>query len=239
MPRELRPYVEIEGPAHRSHLPVIQPPYLEVARTQSDSVGLHEVTRPLWRAKATILAVAILGVFIGLLVSRFTTPSYRARASLQLEGLNDEHFLHELTPISPLLANASPENYLQNQVKLLESDTLAKRVSDKLGTLPEDTRHGIGALVDRLRNQFGFLKPWSLTPEEQRLKEIHEALTIRTSLQSQVIELFYDAEDPNLAARGANAAASEFIDLNREARMQLVQDTTEWLNQQAIDLKAK
>ena len=48
-----------------------------------------------------------------------------------------------------------------------------------------------------------------------------------------------DAARPETAAKGANTAAAEFINLNREARLQLVQDTTEWLNQQSAELKAK
>src|SRR5579863_164708 len=209
MPRELLPPPETERPTRGPHVPAIQAHYSDVVSVPGDSVRLREVTEPLWRGKATIAAGAVLGVLIGLMMSWFTTPSYRARASLQLEGINDEHFLLELTPISPALPNASPENYLQNQVKLLESDTLAKRVSNIIGTLPENNPGGISGL------------------------------TVRTSLQSQVVELFYDAHDPNFAARGANAAASELIDLNREARLQLVRDTTEWLNQQAAELKTK
>ena len=40
-------------------------------------------------------------------------------------------------------------------------------------------------------------------------------------------------------ATPANAAVTEFMNLNQEARWQLVQDTTEWLNRQAVELKAK
>ena len=73
--------------------------------------------------------------------------------------------------------------------------------------------------------------------EERRIKAVKDALTIRTSLQSQVIELFFDSPDPEKAAQGANAARSAFVDMNREAREQLVLDTTDWLNKQAADLK--
>jgi len=77
-----------------------------------------------------------------------------------------------------------------------------------------------------------------MTVEQRRVKNVQKALSVRTSLQSQVIELFYDAPDPQLATRGANSAVSELISLNREAGWQLAQDTTDWLNQQVADLKA-
>src|SRR5258708_16670709 len=74
--------------------------------------------------------------------------------------------------------------------------------------------------------------------ERRGVKNVQKALSVRTSLQSQVIELFYDAPDPQLATRGANSAVSELISLNREAGWQLAQGTTDWLNQQVADLKA-
>jgi polysaccharide biosynthesis transport protein len=201
------------------------PSYVEAP---PDSVGLSEVTAPLWRAKRTILAIAIVGLAIGQAVSILTKPTYRARTSLQIEGFNNDQFMHEVSLISPVLPNATPENYLQNEVKVLESETLAKRVADQIG-LPLKTRR---------RTWFNFLLSPQPSPEERRIKDVQKALTVRTSLQSQVVELFYDAPDPAFAARGANVAAAEFINLNREARWQLAQDTTDWLNKQTAALKA-
>ena len=201
------------------------------------SVGLDALSSALWERKVTIIVVAILGVLLGVLVTRVKTPVYRARASLQLEGFNNDQFLHEVAAISPSLPNASPESYLQNEVKLLESETLAKRVADRLGIRADDESETASPVVSQIEEWFPFLRGARLTPEERRVQKVQKALTVRTSLQSQVIELFYDAFDPARAAQGANDAASEFVNLNREARLQLAKDTTEWLNNQAANLK--
>jgi succinoglycan biosynthesis transport protein ExoP len=177
-----------------------------------EPAALHTIAIFLWRRKSAIAACAFCGLLAGALVSQLMTPVYRARTSMQLEGFNDQA-LGDIAPVSPAVPNASPENYLQNQVKLLESNTLAKRVADDLG-------------IDSLS-------------DHHRIDGVKKALTVRTSLQSQVIEIFYNDRDRNQAARGANAVATEFTNLNREARWQLVQDTTEWLNKQAVELKAK
>jgi capsular exopolysaccharide synthesis family protein len=201
------------------------------------SVGLDALSSALWERKVTIIVVAILGVLLGILVTRVKTPVYRARASLQLEGFNNDQFLHEVAAISPSLPNASPESYLQNEVKLLESETLAKRVADRLGIRADDESETASPVVSQIEEWFPFLRGARLTPEERRVQKVQKALTVRTSLQSQVIELFYDAFDPARAAQGANDAAAEFVNLNREARLQLAKDTTEWLNNQAANLK--
>jgi polysaccharide biosynthesis transport protein len=230
--------LEMERTGQNSYVPALINNYTipQVVQPAGDSVGLNEITTPLWRGKLTIIGVAIVGLLAGLGISFLIPPTYRARTSMQIEGFNNDQFSREVNPISSL-PNSTPENYIQNEVKLIESDTLAKRVADKLGIPAQDTTGPMGALVAQLGNQFGFLHPAATTEEERRIKAVQKALSVRTSLQSQVLELYYEAPDPNLAAQGANAAASEFVNLNREARYQLAQDTTDWLNKQAADLR--
>jgi succinoglycan biosynthesis transport protein ExoP len=231
--------LELESGVRGSYAPalVTRDPVRQVVQTSGDSIGLNELTGSLWRRKMTIAAAAILGVCIGQAVSLFTTPIYRARASLQIEGFNGDQFLREVSPVSLSLPNATPENYLQNEVKLLQSETLARRVADKLGTTAEDKPRGPGVL-GAFKDKLSFLRRPQLAPAERRLRAVQKALDVRTSMQSQVVEVLYDAPDPNLAARGANLVTAEFVNLNREARWQLAQDTTDWLNKQAADLKA-
>ncbi|HTD42636.1 MAG TPA: polysaccharide biosynthesis tyrosine autokinase [Bryobacteraceae bacterium] len=231
--------LEMERTGQNSYVPALINNYSipQVVQPAGDSVGLNEITTPLWRGKMTIIGVAMVGLLIGLGISFLIPPTYRARTSMQIDGFNNDQFSREINPISSL-PNSTPENYVQNEVKLIESDTLAKRVADKLGISGQEPAGPMSALVEQLRNQFSFLRPASTTEEERRIKIVQKALSVRTSLQSQVLELFYDAPDPDLAARGANVAASEFVNLNREARYQLAQDTTDWLNKQAADLRA-
>ena len=107
-------------------------------------------------------------------MSLLMTPTYRARTSLQLEGFNND----QISPISASLPNASPENYLQNQVKVLESDTLAKRVADVMGIGTPGTE-AVRGLLAKLENAIGFLPPNQLPDEERRIKAVKDALTIR------------------------------------------------------------
>jgi len=231
--------LEMERTGQNSYVPALINNYSipPVVQPAGDSIGLNELTTPIWRGKMTIAGVAMVGLLIGLGISFLMPPTYRARTSMQIEGFNNDQFSREINPISSL-PNSTPENYIQNEVKLIESDTLAQRVADELGISGQDTNGAMGTLVEQLRNQFSFLRPAATTEEERRIKAVQKALSVRTSLQSQVVELFYEAPDPNFAARGANAVASEFVNLNREARYQLAQDTTDWLNKQAADLRA-
>lgn len=178
------------------------------------------LTQILWKGKLVIAAGIVLGLLGGGAAIFLTRPVYRARTSLLLEGFNDQA-IGSVNPVSPLPASAV--DYLQNEVKVLESDTLARRVAQQLG--PDV------AIMAR--------KPGRELTDQQQVKTIEKALTVRTGLQSQVMEVFFDAPDPAMAARGANAVTTAFVELSQEARSQLVQDTTQWLNRQAQELKSK
>ena len=209
-------------------------------RSRSEAAGSATLTALLWERKSLVAFVAACGLLAGLGISLLMAPVYRARTSLQVEDFNQT--LRDIAPVSPL-SNASPEDYLQNEVKVLESDTLARRVSQKLGPLP-DKPGELHQLLSAVKKPFASFLPASAPPDptslaDQRAAAIQKALTIRTGLQSQVVEVFFDAPTPALAAAGANDAAYEFMDLNRDAREQLVQETTAWLNNQAVQLKSK
>ena len=66
----------------------------------------------------------------------YAEPLLFAPDARQLVGFNDNNLLQWSSTASGQLPNASAENYLQNQVKVLESETLARRVARKLPPPP-------------------------------------------------------------------------------------------------------
>lgn len=203
--------------------------------SEGDQVRLSELMAKLSRQKWVIATGALFGILAGLAMAKVTPPTYRARTSLQLESFHDNPLVQQ-TVYSSSVPGTTVDNYLQNEVKLLESDTLAKRVAEKLGENPSPAGRG---RLGRLLEFFGLRERHEDTAEERRLNAVKRALSTHTSLQSQVIELNYDAADPDRAAKGANLAANEFIEMNREARDNTILESTEWLNKQAADLRAK
>ena len=208
----------------------------EVPATPAASAALDELTRRLWRRRLAIASAAILGALAGLLICKLQTPVFRATTSVQLEGFNQEYFLRDALPISPLLANASAQNYLENQVKILQSRTLASRVAEKLKDRLQASAKP--SPLARLVESLGLPRP---QPDGRNdfTKRVLDALSVRTSLLSQVIDISYEDPDPVLAAAAANAAVSEFVAMNREARRQSVEDTMQSLSAQTAELKLK
>lgn len=202
----------------------------------TESIGLDQIFSRLWRRRMTLLLVTCLGIGAAALISALHPPVYRARTAIRLEGLDDGYRnLGDAPPFGSSAANAPTEAYLQNELKILESETLAKRVADRLGLQTVQNPHSF-----LLRGPLGsFLGRRTPSADDSRIRAVERSLTIRSSLKSQVVEIFFDSPDPVLAARGANTVVSEYVAINREARLETVQDTTEWLGGQIADLKAK
>ncbi|HXB70781.1 MAG TPA: polysaccharide biosynthesis tyrosine autokinase [Candidatus Acidoferrales bacterium] len=221
-----------------NYAPGYSPSYdgFEAPATPVATVALDELTRRLWRRRLPIACAAILGALAALLVSKLQTPVFQAITSVQLEGINQDYFLRDVLPISPLLANASAQNYLENQVKVLQSRTLAARVAEKLkDRLKASAKPSLAA---RLAEYLPISRPQQGAANDLT-KRVRDSLSVRTSLQSQVIEIAYEDADPVTAAAAANAAVAEFVAMNREARWQSVEDTTQSLGAQTADLKLK
>jgi polysaccharide biosynthesis transport protein len=232
------PILQLES-ADKSAAPAVYATYeIPGQAAPGDQVDISHLTSQLWARKGLIALAGVLGILAGLGMAQISKPMFRARTTLQVEAFNDSPLMREITPVSSVVPNATADNYLQNEVKVLESRTLAVKVADGLGVTPPPPSK------DWLTVTMGSVKKFvagseEISPEERRVEVVQQALSVRTSLQSQVVELFYDDKDPAFAARAANTAAGTFIEMNREARAQLVQDTTEWLNKQVAELKAK
>jgi polysaccharide biosynthesis transport protein len=205
--------------------------------SRSEAVRLDEVFSRLWRNKAILLAGAIAGVIAMVSVSSMSKPIYRARTSIRLEELNER--FPNLPEMLAAQDTSPAETYLQNELKVMQSDSLASRVAMRIGIQPV---RGSGGLLAKTPFA-GVLKyiepPTRPTDEDLRIAAVEKALTIRSSLKSQVVEVFFDSPDPALAARGANAVVSEYISMNREGRLEVSRDNTEWLTAQISDLKKK
>jgi uncharacterized protein involved in exopolysaccharide biosynthesis len=77
------------------------------------------------------------------------------------------------------------------------------------------------------------------TVPEEVLKNFEERLTVEPVKRSRLIEVTFESNDPNTAARVVNTLTSAYIDANLEARWQAAQKASDWLSQQLLGMKAK
>ena len=215
------------------------PPQIEMER--AESVGLDEIGALLWQRRRTFLCFVTAGLLAAGLATALRKPIYRARTAVRLESPADAYpKLSETSPLFPVGSTVAGESYVQNELKILQSDSLAIRVAKQLepeGERVSSDQTSSSPLIKLLT--FFDRKRGTPSADELRVKAIQRALTVRPSLKSQVVEIYFDSNDPARAARGANAVVAEYVGMNREAQLASARNTTEWLSSQISDLKTK
>src|SRR5579864_1618809 len=183
------------------------------------SSGLVEYWRVVVRHKATVLLLFVLGGLAGFLYTLPDTPVYRAHATLEVQGLN-ENFLN-MKDLSPTGAgSADPTGDILTQVKLLESRALRERAVAKLKAQPgaDSTAtyaaNRLAAWKKALRLDSGTPLTW-----ESALSIAAGSLAIRASGTTRIIDVASDSTDPKVAADFANALVNEFIEQDLEGRL--------------------
>ncbi len=233
-------HARLVGPGRGSAIypPVAEPPPQEPG-DDSDFGGLQEYWQILRRRKGTILLMATLCCLGGLLVSLPQTPIYRARTSLEILGVN-ENFLN-IGNVNPTTTSSAiyPEIDIQTQVKILQSESLLRRVIAKLKL---EDRPALTSQPSRLatwRKILHLPPPAPVPARERAMSMAVQNVTVRASGQIRLVEILCDSSDPKLAADFANTLANEFIEQNLEVRWNSTQRTGHWLTRQIEDVKIK
>jgi capsular exopolysaccharide synthesis family protein len=192
------------------------------------------------RHKGTLILIAFLGFLCSLLLTLPQTPIYQARASLEIQNLN-ENFLNmrDVSPTANEDGSYPPEYDLQTQVKILQSESVLERVIAKLNLekklLAEKNRGRLAAW----RNALGLPELRPESAREEALRLITKNLKVGTEVKTRLVEILYDSKDPQLAADFVNTLTAEFIQQNLEARWKTTQQTGEWLTRQMEDVRIK
>jgi uncharacterized protein involved in exopolysaccharide biosynthesis len=130
-----------------------------------------------------------------------------------------------------------------SQVQLVLSPDLARDIIGKLklGERPEfdPVLHG-ASLLRTLLGLVGIGRdPMTMTPEERVLKSFQERLNAYQAEKSRVIVIEFQSEDPDLAARVANAVAAQYLVLQRSAKQTQTRAAGQWLSGEIDKLRAK
>jgi polysaccharide biosynthesis transport protein len=192
----------------------------------------------------TIVTLSLLVVGTVMIATLKQRPVYRSTTVLQIDRespniLSFQGFVSEVNPYD--------NSYLETAYRIVQSRSLAARVIAKLNL--ENSEELVGPDT---KSPFSGLWPRSskpakeLTPEEQLDPKFSTAidsfltrLSVTPIRRSQLVELSYDSTDPALSARVANTIASNYIEMNLEAKWDATQKASDWLSQQLVGLKAK
>jgi polysaccharide biosynthesis transport protein len=224
----------------RPKLERVRPELLEPYQIEEVVEGpdLRAHWRTIQKRRWTILSILLITFTISLIVTWKEKAVYRADALLEIQRENAN-----IPTVQELfqLENVS-DNYLETQYKVLQSETLARRVIDELH-LERDSEFN-----PPKNNWFQAKADAAALGVERRidpdvaqtvLREFKDRLSVDPVRRSRLVQISFESQDPEIAARAANALAENYIQENLESRWQAAQKASEWLSKQLESFKAK
>jgi len=169
-----------------------------------------------WRHKGMIALAGVLAALLAAGVTKLETPIYQARATLEFQDLNQEFLnIKQVLPVSES-ANYSALIDVQTQIQILQSERVLERT-----------------IADLQKREF---KQANLPDALERAKN---SLTLETSGQTRVVEARFTSPDSNYASNFLNTLFNEFIEQNLDSRWEMSQRTSDWLQRQLGEARAK
>jgi len=196
-------------------------------------LDLSALGAALWRNRLKILRPTIVVAILAFVVVMMIPAKYQSEARVLLIGL-DNIYLRPDADKDLIDRNVVDQEAVVSQTQLVLSRDLAKEVIAKLklNELPEfDPALSGVSLVRALLGFLGVIKnPMSMTPEERVLEAYYDRLTVFPVEKSRVIVIDFLSENPQLAARVANAIADAYLERQQAAKQDQAHSAGAWLS---------
>lgn len=196
------------------------------------------------KRRGTILTILFVVFSLTLFATLKEKRIYEARTLIEIEKEDaDIPTIQELFQVEDI-----SDTYLETQDRILKSENLARHVIEELHL--QDVPEFAPRARDR-QNQTSpaassaqvFAAPDSSDGQtdipNDVLRKFEDRLNVEPVKRSRLIEVTFDSNDPQLAARVVNTLASTYITENVQSRWDASERTSDWLSQQLGTLKAK
>ncbi len=191
--------------------------------------------RTLYSHKVTLLCATGVCFLAAILLSLAQPRLYRSEASLEIQGVNED-FLNARN-IYPTVASTSDSGtYIQTQAEALQQDALIEQVVRKL-RLAEQPEFAPGLSVWPKFGRLGGSGLASVPSLQNAVEIVKKNLKVVSSRTSRIIQIIYDARNPQLAADVANTLAQTFIEQSIKVKQHAAQQTHDLLSVQLDVLK--
>lgn len=214
-----------------------------------DEIDLRDLIDTLIRRKSVVLTALLLCFSAVALYTFMVTPQFRAKGVIRVSSQSDNLTQFENVESSAL----KTMEFLQTQVKLMQSEQLASRVISRMDLTTNPVfnpaaKKGTGeaqaqGLFDTLKS---FIRPennqntLSLLSEEAQemivvdksLDRFHKLFGVSPVRNSELIEISFTATSPALAAEVTNTAMDEFINMAMASKLKSSQDAGKFLGKQ-------
>jgi uncharacterized protein involved in exopolysaccharide biosynthesis/Mrp family chromosome partitioning ATPase len=197
-----------------------------------DELDLTALGRALWRRKFAIAVPTLAAAALAFAAVNFISPRYKSEARVLIESRENIFLRPEAD--KALESNAMvDQEAVASQVQLILSRDLAHDIIEKLKLRERAEFDPVLRGPSLVRTLLGFVgaarDPMTLTPEERALKSFQDRLSAYQAEKSRVIVIEFESEEPELAARAANAVAEQYLILQQSAKQAQARAAGQWL----------
>ena len=205
-------------------------------------VDLGALGRALWRKRFLIGGLTLLAAAIAFAAVNLITPRYKSEARVLIETRENIFFRPDAEKTFDRTTTVDQEA-VTSQVQLILSRDLAREVIKKLklAERPEfDPVLAGPSLWRTVLSLTGIIKdPMEMTPEERVFKSYFDRLQAFQVEKSRVIAIEFESQDPELAAKVANAIAEGYLVLQQAAKQDQTRAAGNWLSGEIERLRTK
>jgi len=210
--------------------------------------GIAGTLRRRWRYSAV---GCVIGLTVAVAYIVLTTPLYTSTARV----LIDTRMNQNLQPQKIIEDTAIDTSLVDSQVQIISSESIILPIIKSMNLthdkefvgppegLGAQIMSGIKALISSVKQAFGLGNKGTIDAgtlvERTAIETFASRLTAKREELTYVIDIAFASEDPNKAARIANAVAAAYIAANLEAKTNSSKLASRWLQDRLIELKAQ
>jgi uncharacterized protein involved in exopolysaccharide biosynthesis len=197
----------------------------------------------LWRKKHWIIFPTLAAALAAFVIVNTITPRYRSEARVLIENQETAYNRPEADKNGERNAALVDAEAVQSQVQLVQSRDLMRKVvyALKLNEMKEfNSESSAKIILNAVLSLAGMGRDISKTNVEERvLERFTERLSVYAIEKSRVIVIDFQSENPDLAARVANAMADEYLALQRANKAAAMKQTSRWLLTEIESLRGR
>lgn len=189
----------------------------------------------LWARRGLILLMALLGLALAIVAALLMTPKYVSTAQLFIDPRDLRVLQNDVSPNTVGSDPTSITGYLESQARVIASDSIKSRVVERLG-LDRDPDFG-GASAGFLARLMGADTGPSPKATLYALAALDRTVSVRRGERTFVIDISATAQDPDKAAKIANALAEAYLEDQTAVRSEAAQRATTALTGRLEELR--
>jgi polysaccharide biosynthesis transport protein len=183
----------------------------------------------LWRNKWLLIGSLLLGALGGLAVSLWTVPMYRAKASLEIQSVQE--------PFTGPMVTSNPT--VGTQAQLLNSMALRDKTVARVRSHPGTAEPKNRGLLTSLRSLLKMKDPVKSIDWDTATGMASQAFSVTPPKDGNLLFIQTDSPNPQVSADFVNALAQEYLASNESGRWEAYQNASSWLTRAQQDLKAR